>query len=93
MEVIKRDNNKFYIGENIENVLAEITFVPSGADKITIDHTYVSDSLKGQGIGQQLVKSVAEYAREENKKIIPLCSYAKRVMTKDEEYKDVLIEE
>ncbi|MDF2678779.1 MAG: acetyltransferase [Bacillota bacterium] len=93
MEVIKRDNNRFYIGENIENVLAEITFVPTGTDKITIDHTYVSDSLKGQGIGQQLVKTVADYARQEDKKIIPLCSYAKRVMTKDEEYRDVLIEE
>lgn len=93
MEVIKRANNKFYVGENIENVLAEITFVPKGPDKIIIDHTYVSDSLKGQGIGQQLVKTVAEYARQENKKIIPLCSYAKRVMTKNEEYRDVLVED
>jgi uncharacterized protein len=93
MEVIKRDNNKFYIGENIENILAEITFAPTGADKIIIDHTYVSDSLKGQGIGQQLVKSVAEYARQENKKIIPSCPFAKRIMTKDEEYRDVLIED
>jgi predicted GNAT family acetyltransferase len=93
MEVIKRDNNKFYIGEDIENILAEITFVPTGADKIIIDHTYVSDSLKGQGIGQQLVKSVAEYARQENKKIIPSCPFAKRIMTKDEEYRDVLIED
>jgi uncharacterized protein len=90
MEVIKRDNNRFYIGENIENILAEITFLPTGDDKITIEHTYVSESLKGQGIGQLLVKRVAEYAREENIKIIPLCPFAQKVMTKDEEYRDVL---
>lgn len=91
MEAIKKDNNKFYIGENIENALAEITFVPTGADKIIIDHTYVSDSLRGQKIGLQLVNKVVEYARKENKKIIPLCPYAKRVMTQSNEYKDVLI--
>jgi uncharacterized protein len=92
MEAIKKDNNKFYIGENIENPLAEITFVPKGAEEIIIDHTYVSDSLRGQKVGLQLVNKVAEYARRENKKIIPLCPYAKRVMTQSDEYKDVLIE-
>lgn len=91
MEDIKKDNNKFYIGENAENALAEITFVPTGADKIIIDHTYVSDSLRGQKIGLQLVNKVVEYARMENKKIIPLCPYAKRVMTQSDEYKDILI--
>ncbi|MBL4938551.1 N-acetyltransferase [Clostridium sp. YIM B02515] len=91
METIKKDNNKFYIGENVENPLAEITFVPTGADKIIIDHTYVSDSLRGQKIGLQLVDKVVEYARSENKKIIALCPYAKKVMTQSEQYKDILI--
>lgn len=91
MEAIKKDNNKFYIGEDVENPLAEITFVPTGADKITIDHTYVSESLRGQKIGLQLIDKVAEYARTENKKIIALCPYAKKVMTQSEEYKDILI--
>lgn len=48
-----------------------------GEDKIIIDHTYVSEVLKGQGVGQQLVKKVMEYARQENKKIIALCPFAK----------------
>lgn len=91
MEAIKKDNNKFYIGEDVENPLAEITFVPTGEDKITIDHTYVSESLRGQKIGLQLIDKVAEYARTENKKIIALCPYAKKVMTQSEEYKDILI--
>lgn len=90
MEVIKKDKNKFYIGENVKNPLAEITFIPEGESKIIINHTYVSDSLRGQGIALQLVKKVVEYAREENKKIIPLCSYAKKVMIGNEEYTDVL---
>ncbi len=90
MNTIKRDGNQFYIGESIENRVAEITFVSSGENTIIIDHTYVSDSLRGQGIALQLVNKVVEYARLEHIKIIPQCSYAKKVMTQNEEYKDVL---
>jgi uncharacterized protein len=91
MEPIKRDKNRFYIGEDAEHAIAEITFVPTGEDKMIIDHTYVSEILKGQGVGNQLVNKVVEFARQENKKIIPLCPFAKRVMTKTDEYKDVLL--
>lgn len=90
MDNIKKDIGQFYIGENPENSIAKITFFLTGKDKITIDHTYVSDNLKGQGIGHQLVEKVVEFARQENKKIIPVCSFAKKIMTQNEEYADVL---
>jgi len=91
MDVIRKGENQFYIGENIENLLAEITFIPTGESKIIIDHTYVSDLLRGQGVALQLVKKVVEYARQENKKIIPVCPYAKKIMMESDEYKDILI--
>lgn len=90
MVEIKKGNNKFYIGEVSEEPIAEITFIPSGEDKIIVDHTYVSEQLRGQGIGELLVKRIAEYARQENKKIIPACSFVKKVMAGNEEYKDVV---
>lgn len=93
MEVIKNGKNMFYIGEDIKDPLAKIIFLPSGENKIIIEHTYVSDSLKGQGIGRQLVEKVAEYARNENLRIIPECTYARKVMTRGDEYRDVLCDE
>jgi predicted GNAT family acetyltransferase len=36
---------------------------------------------------------VAELARKENKKVVPLCSYAKRVMIQNPDYQDVLADE
>jgi uncharacterized protein len=87
---IKKGNNAFYIGENIEDALAVITFVPAGDSEIIIDHTYVSFSLRGKGIALELLKKVVEYARNENKKIIPACSYARKVLTQDKEFEDVL---
>ena len=91
MDVIKKGKNQFYISENVENVLAEITFVRINENEITINHTYVSDALSGRGVALQLVKKVVEYARQENKKIIPLCPYAKKVMMESDEYEDILI--
>ena len=43
IDTIKKEKKQFYVGENVENALVEITFVPTGADKIIIDHTYVSE--------------------------------------------------
>ncbi len=92
MEVIKKGTDKFYIGESMDNAKAEITFTQKDKAILVIEHTRVSQELKGQGIGLQLVRKVAEYACQQNKKIIPVCSFAKKVMTENEEYKDILAE-
>ena len=90
MEEIKMGYSQFYIGESEENALARITFFPCGEDKIIIDHTYVSDALRGQGIAKKLLDKAVEYARCENKKIVPECSFVIKAMAQTEEYKDVL---
>ncbi len=50
MEIQQEDNGKkgvFFIEENGE-VVAEMTYVWSGEDKIIIDHTEVSEKLAGK---------------------------------------------
>lgn len=85
------ENNKgaFYI-EKDGNRVAEMTYAQAGTDKIIIDHTEVSDSLKGQGIGYQLVEKAVDFARDTKIKILPLCPFAAAVFRKREDYKDVL---
>ncbi|SDR10804.1 hypothetical protein SAMN05216232_3466 [Virgibacillus subterraneus] len=90
MTEIKKGNNKFYVGKDEQNPLGEITFEPSGDNVLIVDHTYVSDELRGQGLAGKLVDKVVTYAREEGKKIDPTCSYAKDKMEKTPEYHDVL---
>lgn len=86
---IKKGENKFYIGEDIKEPIAEITFVQSGENRMVVDHTYVSDELRGQGVAGKLVEKVVTYARENGKKIIPQCPYVKSKLEKTPAYHDV----
>jgi uncharacterized protein len=92
MEIKRKEINSkgvFYI-EVEGKKLAEMTYSRAGENLIIIDHTEVSDALKGKGAGKQLVSKAVDYARENNIKIIPLCTFAKSVFDKVPEFNDVL---
>lgn len=79
---------KAYIGD-AQKPDAEMTFSKAGEDKIIIDHTEVSESLKGQGAGKQMLMALVEMARERGIKILPLCPFAHAMFRKDPSIKDV----
>lgn len=56
---------------------------------IDAPHTEVDKEYGGQGIAGKLVDKLVEYARENNKKIIPTCPYIRNKFEKDDKYKDV----
>lgn len=92
MDVFQEDNGikgKFYILENnVEEALMTYTWV--GSDRFIIDHTEVSDQLKGKNAGKQMVMKAVDFAREKSVKIIPLCPFANSVFKKDISINDVL---
>ena len=49
---IKQGENKFYIDDDENHALAEITYRFVNNNEINIDHTGVSDELGGQGVGK-----------------------------------------
>ena len=59
-------------------------------DKWYIVHTGVRPEYGGRGIAKLLVKRIIEEARKRGKKIVPICSYAQKMMLNNDEYKDVL---
>lgn len=87
---IKEGDNRFYIGENEKDPLAEIVFPYKEKGVIVIERTFVSEELRGQSIAAKLLEKVVSKARAEGSKIIPECSYANKVMNRGEQYKDVL---
>lgn len=91
--IVQQDDNgqkgMFYI-EQENLIVAEMTYVWAGKDRIIIDHTEVAEVLKGKGAGKQMVAKAVEFARAKEIKIIPLCPFAKSVFDKVNEFKDVL---
>ena len=69
---------------------AEMVYSKAGANLLIIEHTEVSDELRGTGSGKKLVMAAVELARAQNKKILPLCPFAKSVFQKTPEIRDVL---
>lgn len=55
-----------------------------------ITHTEVDPAYGGQGIARRLIEEIIAEARRTGKKIVPVCSYAEKMMTGKEEYRDVL---
>lgn len=93
MTKIEREDNgkkgRFVIYDNNEEA-GEMTFTWAGKEKFIIDHTGVEDKFGGKGYAKALVMAGAEYARENDLKIIPLCPYAKSRFNKDKSIADVL---
>ncbi len=59
-------------------------------DTFEITHTEVDADFAGKNLGKELVKSAVEFAKENGKKIIPLCPFAKKVMDRTPEFQEVL---
>ena len=62
------------------------------AGVLEITHTEVAEEFGGKGLGMELVKAAVEDAQKNNLKIHSLCPYAKKMIEKTPEFKDLLIE-
>ena len=74
MEIRHIVNEGFFIfGENGDE-LAKLTYRKEG-EKLFFESTVVSPELRGQGIAGKLFEAGVKYVRENNYKIVPVCSY------------------
>ncbi len=75
IELTLESNNRgaFVIDESGVR-LAEMAIAIQG-ENLIVYHTEVSDQLKGQGIASQLLKTMADYARQHKLKVVALCPY------------------
>ena len=69
--------------------VGEITFVRVGIDKLIIDHTDVSENYRNENIGINLLRQVVDLARNQNRKILTMCPFAKAMFCKYPEFDDV----
>lgn len=92
MEILHQHENgrgRWYL-EAAGEILGEMTYYENSPVTITIDHTEVSEKLKGTGSGKKLVDAAVTYARENHIKIHATCPFAARVLS-GEAYDDVRV--
>jgi predicted GNAT family acetyltransferase len=53
---------------------------------IEFTHTEVPESLKGQGVGGELVKGALEWARGRRLQIVPMCSFVDAYVKRHDEW-------
>jgi len=77
MQFIKEENRIY--ATNIDNeTVAEVTFYEIENGVYNIDHTFVDDSLRGQGVGSKLVQEAVNTIREKGAQIQATCPFASK---------------
>ena len=87
-----QEKNRFYLGDPVHPT-AEIVFEQIGEDTLSVSHTFVDESLRGQGIAEKLLDAVADHARNGHKKLSATCSYARKKLDGSEKYRDIAVQE
>lgn len=75
--VIKVDNLSSYVAYSlVEGVMELYT-------------TYTPPQLRGRGLAERVVRAALEYAKENNLRVIPSCSYVRIFIERHPEYKSL----
>ncbi len=69
------EDNRAYLINAEGKLVAEVTYPETSPGVFTIDHTFVDNSLRGQGIAAKLVETAVEEI-EKKGKVEATCSYA-----------------
>lgn len=79
--------SRFEMHEAGEIVFADYTRLQN---ILTIRYVFSPESLRGSGAAGRLMAGIAEKARQENLKIIPICGYAAAWLQKHKEHHDLI---
>ena len=95
---MKYENNRSGNGGVItlkkeEDEVGRLTYTIFPDDnKLVISYVLVHPQFEGKGMGKYLVEEGIKFARENNWKIYPHCSYARSVMNRMKDVDDILLE-
>ncbi len=82
--------NQIALFNSDHSLLAEVTFPAIDQNTVNINHTFVDDSLRGQGLAGQLMEAAAKQLRMQRKRAVLSCSYAVKWFEMHPEYNDLV---
>ncbi|GAA3722113.1 hypothetical protein GCM10022378_10230 [Salinicoccus jeotgali] len=87
---IKKGENMLFVGEDELDPQAKMVFETDAEGDYVVTHTEVSSDMDGEGIGTQLVETMADLAAQEKRKITPRCSFTRSVMENDDKMRKMI---
>lgn len=79
----------FYVERDGERI-AHMSYARLAPGRVVIEHTKVSERLRGRGVARRLVDASVAWARATGTKLSATCSYARGVLEKDASLRDVV---
>lgn len=73
--------------------LSIIEYIQMHPDTIALTHTEVHPDLEGQGVGSRLVRGVLELLEQQNKKVMPFCSFVAAYIRRHPEWMRIVSDE
>ncbi|MBN9313676.1 MAG: GNAT family N-acetyltransferase [Chryseobacterium sp. 39-10] len=83
--IITLDNDQEEIGRLTYTIFPE-------ESKLVISFVLVHPAFEGRGMGKYLVEEAIRFARKNNWKVYPHCSYARSVMRRMKDVEDILLQ-
>ena len=83
------ENKRFIIYAESKEALVEYKLTNEMLD---LYHTFTDPSLRGKGLAAQVVRAAFEFAKENNLKVIPTCSYVRIFVKRYDEYKELVVD-
>lgn len=71
---------------NIDGKIAFLEYQPQSPEVLAFTHTFVPTELRGRNLAAILTKYALEDARQQGKKVAPLCSYVDVFMQRNKEF-------
>ncbi|HOW38206.1 MAG TPA: GNAT family N-acetyltransferase [Candidatus Izemoplasmatales bacterium] len=82
-------NRIFAEGED-GSLLAEVTFPFRPGHRAEINHVFVDDALRGQGVASRLMETAYDHLKRHRRMVIATCPYAISWFAKHPDKQDIL---
>jgi acetyltransferase len=73
----------FFILDDQQQRVAELTYYFVDEKTINANQTYVSETLRGQGVADKLYQALVAFIQENQLKLVPSCSYIAKKWQRD----------
>ena len=87
---IKHDKEAQEFTAQLEGDQAELAYALPEENVIDFQHTFVPEDFRNEGIGNELIKTGLEYAKEQKLKVIASCPAVSVYVRRNKEYQSLL---